>query len=332
MKFTYPPSISLAALPTPIQKLHRISEAWQGPQIYIKRDDLTGCVLSGNKIRKLEFSTAQALNLDSDTLITCGGIQSNHARAVAVTAAKLGLKSLLVLRGSPESAPGGNLFIDRLTGADFLFITPEKYENVNEIMSVEAQKLEDKGRKPYIIPEGASNEIGYFGYIKASQEISNQLDDLNLNINYIVTALGSGGTLGGLQLGKLIFNLEPKPIGFNVCNTAEFFKEKICKEADGLISKYDLDIKFTEDDLNIIDGYVGKGYAISSDKELELLMEVARLEGIILDPVYTCKAMFGLRDQVKKDFFKKDDKVLFIHTGGLFGLFPQIDAFSNLMD
>jgi len=332
MRLQYPDSIPLAQLPTPIEKLTRLSEAWKGPDIYIKRDDLTGCAVSGNKIRKLEFSVAEAISQGADTLITCGGIQSNHARATAFAATKVGMRSFLVLRGDPPSVSEGNLFLDRLVGSEFQFITKEEYETVDEIMSAVARRLEEKGRKPYIVPEGASNEIGYFGYIRAAEEISRQLKDQRLDIDYIVTATGSGGTLGGLLLGKRFFGIKAEPIGINVCDTAEYFQDRIHDVLLKMMARYGWDLKVEKDEIKLIDGYVGEGYALSRPEELKLILEIARLEGIVLDPVYTGKAMFGLRDQVLQGRFQKGQKVLFVHTGGIYGIFPKRELFEPIWE
>jgi len=332
MNLQYPPSIRLASLPTPIEKLEKISALWGGPEIYIKRDDLSGCALSGNKVRKLEFAVADAVKQGADTLITCGGIQSNHARATAVVASKMGMSSFLMLRGNRNTESEGNLFIDRLLGADFRFITPEEYKRVDDIMASVAEMLRKRGKKPYIIPEGASNEIGYFGYIRAAEEISKQLKEMELDIDFIITATGSGGTLGGLVLGKKFFGLKAQPIGFNVCDTAVAFQNRIYNVITKMISMYNWSIEIQKDEISLIDGYVGEGYALSRPEELELITEVARMEGIILDPVYTGKAMFGLRDQIYRKHFEKGQKILFIHTGGIFGLFPKKKEFEEMWE
>jgi len=330
MTFQYPKSIPLANLPTPITKLERLSEKWGGPEIYAKRDDLTGCALSGNKIRKLEFSVAEAIDLGSDILITCGGIQSNHARATAVTATRVGMESFLVLRGDPPSEFEGNLFLNRLVDAQFQFITKEAYEDVDTIMAEVAEALRKQGKRPYIIPEGASNEIGYFGYIRAAEEISQQLKMMNLKIDTIVLPTGSGGTLGGLLLGQRFFELKAQPRGINVCDTAPYFQDRIHDVILKMISKYGWDLTISKEEITLIDGYVGEGYALSRPEELELIAEVARMEGLILDPVYTGKAMFGLRDQIRHGRFKKGEKILFLHTGGMFGLFINNKLFNDI--
>jgi D-cysteine desulfhydrase len=330
MKWNYPESVSLAHLPTPVRKLERLTKAWGGPQIYIKRDDLTGCCLSGNKVRKLEFVVAEALARGADTLITCGGIQSNHARATAGVAARMGMNTFLVLKGKPTGDWEGNLFLDRLLGAEFTFITQEAYAHVDEIMTEVAERLQKEGRRCYIIPEGASYDIGYFGYVRASEEIVHQMIEMNVEMDYIVTATGSGGTLGGLVLGKRFFGFKAQPVGFNVNHTAGYFQDRIGDVISRMISKYGWTIDIKREEIDCIDGYVGAGYALSRPEELALITQVARMEGVVLDPVYTGKAMFGLRDQIRQGRFKKKENVLFLHTGGIYGTFPKGRDFAKI--
>ncbi len=330
MEFEFPNRIRLANLPTPIEKLERISKQWGGPEIFVKRDDLTGMVLSGNKIRKLEFVIAEARSRRADILITCGGAQSNHARTTAVAAAKLGMKSLLVLRGQPDSPPDGNGLLDHLVGARIKYITAEDYASrVDEIMTELADGVKKEGLNPYIIPEGASNELGCMGYVAAVSEIAQQMDQLNLKFDHIVCATGSGGTQAGLILGKKLFAPGVKVLGFNVCDDEAYFVRKIHQIASGAITRFSLPVVLTQEDITIIDGYVGEGYALNRPEEIQFLTDVARTEGLILDPVYTVKAFLGLKDQIQKGRFTADQKILFIHTGGLFGLFPKRQLFAE---
>ncbi len=328
MSINYPPKISLANLPTRIEKLERLSELWRGPEIYVKRDDLTGMALSGNKIRKLEFVIAEACNQGADLLITCGGIQSNHARATAIAATKLGMKSYLVLRGQEGGEIDGNLFLDLLVGAKIKYITPEDYSTrVDEIMADLAEQLKKEGHHPYVIPEGASNELGTMGYLAAIKEIVEQLEKMNLKIDYIVCAVGSGGTHAGLLLGQKLNKQDFQIIGFNVCDDEHYFVQKISRISQGAIERFGLEIDFKKEDVKIIDGYVGEGYALNRQEEIDFMKLVALEEGLLLDPVYTGKALYGLKDQISKGRFKKGEKILFIHTGGLFGLYPKKKLF-----
>ena len=323
-----PDRIYLANLPTKIEKLEKLSNELHGPDIYIKRDDQTGTEFSGNKIRKLEYSFKEAMDKGCNYVITCGGIQSNHCRATAAVAAKLGMKSCLVLRGDEETPVDGNLFLDKLLGAEVRFVTPEEYKfKRKEIMENIKLEMEGKGYRPYIIPEGASNGIGLFGYYNAMEEIMEQEKRMNIHFDGIVIATGSGGTYAGLFLASKLLNSGTKIFGVNVCDDEEYFKNKIREiliEGQNYIKE---NIPFSKDEINIIDGYVGEGYAISNPKGREFIYNLAKLESLILDPVYTGKAMYGLCEEIKKGHFKDYKNILFIHTGGLFGLFPQKDLF-----
>jgi len=328
MNFEFPPHLSLARLPTPFEKPIRLNQGLEGHQIYIKRDDLTGCVLSGNKIRKLEFVLFDALREQADTIITCGGIQSNHARATAFAAAKYGLQSHLVLRGQLEDSQSGNLFLNRLVGADFTFISAEDYrDRVDEIMSALAADLRRKGKKPYIIPEGASNALGSMGYLNACDEIRLQWQKMNTKIDLIVTAVGSGGTYAGLLLGKFLFDLDCQIVGFNVAADAAYFTERIFKIIQDVKIQFGLDLGIRKTDIQIVDGYVGAGYALSQPEEIDLIKQLAVNDGLILDPVYTAKALLGLLDQLNQGAFADCQNILFVHTGGIFGLFPNEELF-----
>ncbi len=324
----FPERLPLANLPTRIEKLERLSKAAGGPDIYIKRDDQTGIELSGNKIRKLEYSLKEALDRGCDYLITCGGLQSNHCRATAAAAAKLGLKSCLVLRGAGDSEPEGNLLLDMLLGADIRYVTAEEYSKQRaEIMEGIKGELEQKGFKPYIIPEGASNGIGSFGYYNALEEIIEQEKEMGIHFDCILLATGSGGTYSGLWLANRLHNNTADIYGVIVGSDAEYFKARIPEILRESMGYMDVDVPVDREDIKIIDGYVGRGYALSRPEELGFIRELAALEGVILDPVYTGKAMYGLITEIKKGTFKDYKNILFIHTGGLYGLFPQGDLF-----
>ncbi|MCB2297558.1 D-cysteine desulfhydrase family protein [Clostridium tagluense] len=323
-----PEKIIFANLPTRIEKLERLSQKLAGPNIYIKRDDQTGTEVSGNKIRKLEFSVKEALNQGCDVLITCGGIQSNHCRATAAVASRLGMKSVLVLRGDSETELDGNLFIDKLLGAEIQFITPEQYKNSKaQIMEEIKAKLEKQGFKPYIIPEGASNGIGGFGYYNAMEEIICQEKEMGVHFDKIVLAVGSGGTHSGLLLASKTLGYTGEIYGINVCDDAQHFKNEIYKILQESMKYIDVNLHISKDEIHIMDGYVGRGYALSRPEELSFVHDFAKLEGIILDPVYTGKAMYGLVEEIKKGSFENCENILFIHTGGAFGLFPQKHLF-----
>lgn len=320
--------LRLGNFPTRIERLEKFSTIVK-EHVYIKRDDQTGTEFSGNKIRKLEYSINEAINNDCDTLITCGGIQSNHARATAAAGIKLGLKSVLVLRSDEKPELEGNYLIDKIMGADVRIISSEDYrERRQEIMENILKELEAKGRKGYIIPEGASNGVGTFGYLACFKEILEQEKEHGIAFDTIVTAVGSGGTFAGLYLGNKLTNSGKKIVGINVCDTAEYFKERVSEILEEVKTYIpDTEFEISKDDMCIIDGYVGDGYAVSRTEELDFICDFAEAEGIILDPVYTGKAMRGLYTEIKKGTFKDSKNILFIHTGGLFGLFSKRNQF-----
>ena len=320
--------ISLANLPTRIVKLERLSEDW-GINLFIKRDDQTGSELSGNKIRKLEYLLKHAIDNNYDTLITTGGIQSNHCRATAVAATMLGLKCELLLRSGDNPKIEGNYFIDRLLGAGINFCNADEYrDSRDEIMNKIGERLfKERGSKCFIIPEGASNALGSLGYYEAMSEISKQEKLTGTVFDTVVVAVGSGGTYSGLCTANKELSLGKRVLGFAVASDREYFTNKIhninveAGEIAGLKSV------FTEDDIEINDKYIGIGYALSRPEELAFIRHIASREALILDPVYTGKAMYGLYNEIKEGKVPCGSNVLFIHTGGLFGLFPKQDQF-----
>jgi D-cysteine desulfhydrase len=310
-----------------------------GVELYLKRDDLSGLALSGNKIRKLEFVLADALAHEADTVITCGGAQSNHCRATAVAAAMMGLSCRLLLRTSdplnpPE--PEGNIMLDLMAGAEIAWITPDEYKQRDELMAREADLFQGSGGKAYIIPEGASNALGSLGYIRATEELVNDITNMFGGGNQhctIINAAGSGGTSAGLILGAKIYDVNARITSVNVCDDRDYFVQAIGSICEQAITDYHLNVDFDRRrDVDIIDGYVGLGYALSKPEELELICEVARTEGVFLDPVYTGKAFFGMIQELNRDPKCFGERIIFIHTGGIFGLFPKADQIRPLLN
>lgn len=324
-----PERIHLANLPTKIEKLERLSRHLGGPDIYVKRDDQTGSEISGNKVRKNEFLLKEAMDSGCSVLITCGGVQSNHARSTAALAVKLGFEAHLVLKSDTACvASEGNYFLNQLLGAKIKLISPDDYAHRrDEIMDKIKAQLAKEGKKAYVIPEGASSGLGLFGYYLGMEEIIKQQSEMGLTFDAIVVAVGSGGTFGGLFLGNELMNSEARVYGFNVCKDKAFFQSEIEKLLCEASERLGRPRTFKKDEFLIIDGYVGDGYALSRREELDFIRRIARLEGLILDPVYTGKAMLGLVTEIEKGTFKDHRNVLFIHTGGLFGLFPKKNEF-----
>ncbi len=325
--FRYPPSVPLARTPTPIERLERVSVE-EGIELHVKRDDLTGVALSGNKVRKLEFLLAAAHDARCDTVITCGGAQSNHARATAVAAVKLGLAPHLVLRGPRPEAVDGNLFLERLLGATVRWIAREEWARRDEIMREEAAKLlAAEGRRSYVVPEGGSNALGAFGYIRCVEEIAAHERATGKDYDLVVCATGSSGTQAGLIAGKILFQRPWKVLGFAVCDSRDTFAGRVEQILLDLTTHYALRLPDAEDAFHCEDAYVGAGYSISRPEELQTIKEVAEAEALFLDPTYTGKAFHGLLREARAGRIARGSRVLFVHTGGIFGLFPKAADF-----
>ena len=333
-KLNYPAHLEIARKGTPLQKMERLS-AELGVEIFFKRDDLTGCELSGNKIRKLEFLLADARAKGADTVITCGGAQSNHCRATALAAVGAGLKSTLLLRTEDPINPPpchGNILLNKLAGAELVWITPAEYKERHIRFEIEQERLGGRGKVAYIIPEGGSNQLGSWGYVKAMEEIANDLTALgtvDFTETTVISATGSGGTTAGLLLGARLLGLDLRVTGVNVCDDEDYFVSVIGHICKGFIKDYSVDITINSTDIDIVDGYVGRGYALSRQEELQAIYDLAQLEGVVLDPVYTGKAFYGMVSEIKKNRSAFGKRIVFVHTGGLFGLFPVADKFKE---
>eukprot|EP00252_Welwitschia_mirabilis_P009871 TRINITY_DN22785_c0_g1_i1.p1 TRINITY_DN22785_c0_g1~~TRINITY_DN22785_c0_g1_i1.p1 ORF type:complete len:427 (-),score=85.54 TRINITY_DN22785_c0_g1_i1:372-1652(-) len=326
---------NLAHLPTPI---HR----WNLPglpddiEVWIKRDDLSGMQLSGNKVRKLEFLMADAKEQGADCVITIGGIQSNHCRATAVAARYMDLDCYLLLRASKtqvEEDPGlvGNLLVERMIGANIELVSKEEYARTGSpaLGSLLKQRLIESGRKPYVIPVGGSNSLGTWGYIEAAKEIEQQLHENAYNVTHfddIVMACGSGGTTAGLSLGSYLSSIKAKVHAYAVCDDPDYFYNYIQGLLDGL------NAGINSHDLVQIENAKGLGYAMSKSDELKCITEISNATGIVLDPVYGGKAAYHMLNDMKENPSKwKGRKVLFIHTGGLFGMFDKVQQLQPLI-
>ena len=321
--------IPLADLPTPVRRLERVS-AELGRSVWIKRDDFTGAEMSGNKVRKLEYTLAKALKEGADTVITAGGIQSNHARATAAAAARLGLKSHLVLDISSVPSLEGNYLLDRMFGAEITLLDENAGVSLSDKMAEIAGQLREAGHRPYIIPVGASDGVGNLGYLNAFREILSQEETLGVRFDAVACAVGSGGTLSGLYLGSRLFGAGKRIVGITVCDNREYFAA-VC----GSIVNQTLRMLEEEPDGNpdftFIDGYKGRGYALSSPEELRFIARIAAMEGIVLDPVYTGKAFYGLWQEIGKGTLDPAENILFIHTGGQYGLFPKQSQMAEVL-
>lgn len=345
-KFSIPDKLNLAQLPTPIQRLRGLSQRaskFGEVNIFVKRDDLTHGAAAGNKIRKLEFLLAEALSKNKKVVFTCGGIQSNHARATALLCKQLGLQCVLFLKGERpmSNAPlEGNLLIDQLSGAQIQYVTQEQYDNIPKVF-LDAGELYRKrdGTPPFLIPEGGSSDIGAMGYISAFTEIVQQSGNNGLPeiFSSVVVANGSGGTHAGLLLGRNLYDWDERCqiVSFNVCRTATQMIERVKWAAFGCVSRYKLPVAIMADDLHVIDGYVGPGYAKADAELYDFIVKVSREDGILLDPVYTAKAMWGLISELTATPERAavfGTNILFVHTGGFPSLFAHATPLTQAIE
>ncbi|MBD3224301.1 MAG: pyridoxal-phosphate dependent enzyme [Caldithrix sp.] len=313
-----PPHFNFSQTPTPIIPVKKCFTDSRHTRIYFKRDDLTGLELSGNKVRKLDFLLKDAVEQGAGRIITCGGMQSNHCRAAAYMARKLDLKTTLVLRESPSGSATGNYLLNALLDIDIRLIRPELYANVDAEMEKIASLYPES---TYVIPEGGSNAIGAWGYVRAFLEIQQQIRENDLSIDTIMVSTGSGGTHAGLLIGKLLTGSDLDILSINVCDTAAEFVQKIDAIMHDFKQQFNENLHWQKDDIRIIDGFVGEGYGVISQREVQIIKRLAQTEGLLIDPVYGAKALLGLEHHIRNDSLK-DRSILFIHTGGVFGLFP----------
>ena len=313
------PRLRFAHLPTPLEPMENLSRLLDGPNIWVKRDDCTGLAGGGNKTRKLEFLMADAEQQGADTIITQGAVQSNHARQTAAIAAKLGYECYLLLENrtgsdDPDFLANGNVLLDDIYNArlsDF----PAGTDMNQEMLSL-AEELRVAGKKPYIIPGGGSNRIGALGYVNAAYELVGQCNDQGLKVDHIVHATGSTGTQAGLVTGLTAIHSGIELMGISVrapkvaqeenvyrlaCETAEFIGSSAALNRSDVVANSD---------------YVGEGYGIPTDGMIEAVEMAARHESILLDPVYSGKGMAGLIDLVRQGFYRREENIVFIHTGG----------------
>jgi len=314
---------------TPLEYLPRLTQFMGGPQIFIKRDDLLGLSAGGNKTRKLEFLLADALAQGADTLITCGAVQSNHCRLTLAAAVKEGLKCRLVLEervpNSYNYDASGNNFLFRLLGVDNVTVVPGG-SDMMAAMQAEADALAAEGRKGYVIPGGGSNSLGALGYVSCAQEIMGQAFQKGIQFDHLLCPSGSGGTHSGILVGMHAMGSKIPVTGISVSRAVPAQEALISGLATETRKFLGLPSEVVGGELTIFDDYVGPGYSIPTDGMIEAVRLFARLEGILLDPVYTGKAAAGLLDLIRKGYFKEGEKVLFLHTGGSPGLYAYQDV------
>jgi D-cysteine desulfhydrase len=322
MQPNYPPHLSLAFLPTPLHPLARLSAHLNGPEIWIKRDDMTGLASGGNKTRKLEFLLAAAVAQGCDYVITVGGVQSNHCRQTAAAAAQLGLGCGLVFRGAKPAEVQGNFLLDQLCGAHIYWAG----ELERSVMAQEvARQVKAIGRKPFIIPLGGSNVVGATGYVAAMRELTQQLEHNKLNVDFIVVASSSGGTQAGMTLGAHVYDFRGRILGIAIDSSAETLTTQVAALATATATHLGLGLLPIADRIEVNGEYSEPGYGVVTQIEREAIQMVAQKEGILLDPVYTGRAMAGLIDLIRWGAFTRRQRILFWHTGGL----PALFAYTN---
>lgn len=329
MLLTKFPRVHLTALPTPLEKLERLSAYLGGVNIYIKRDDLTG-LGGGNKVRKLEYLLGEALAQGADTVITQGAVQSNHVRTTVAAAAQCGLESYAVLERRIADTDArfeqtGNVLLDHLFGVRGLNFV-DAGTDMNAAMEAEAAKLRARGKKPYIIPGGGSNLTGGLGYVQAALELLNQAAERHLRIDHVIVASGSGGTHAGLAAGLAAFSPLVKLTGVSVRQPVAVQTALIAGKAAAMAAHLGINAA-PSGGITVDDRYVGPGYGVPVESTWEAIVLGARLEGLILDPVYTGKAFAGLLGLARTGALRPGDNAVFFHTGGSYGLFayePQL--------
>ena len=324
------PRIELANAPTPLLRLERLSEEF-AVDLWVKRDDLTGLLESGNKVRKLEFLIGEALAQQADTLITCGTLQSNCCRAVAAVSARLGLRAVLALKGARPADADGNHLLDRLLGADIHYCGDAEWERIDDVLWDLAARVRRAGRTPYVIPESGATVAGALGYLICGQEIASQIAHGAPDFDTIAITAFSGGSQAGLLMAKQLTGLRADIVGIPIAWPADRVRDYVTDVVDQARRRYGLSVE-APDEVGIIDGCQGAGRSEVRAAELETVLHVARQEGIVLDPVYTAKAFRGLLDVLQRSPGALGRRVCFVHTGGIFSLFPFRAELGRLLD
>ena len=320
------PRVSLCALPTPLQRVRNFEQALgsDSPRIYVKRDDLTGLAMGGNKARKLEYLVADAVVAGATVLITEGAVQSNHARMTAAAAAAAGMKSALVLDTRNGDAVAGNLLLDHLFGAE-VHLVADPSERAEKMLAV-AKALSDRGETPYLVPTGGSVPIGATGYVRASLELADQLVEAGEAPVRLYAASGSLGTQAGLIVGAAMVSATYEVHGVAVSHASSPMEERCAALCDETAALLGLRQPFSAKDVILHPQFVGEAYGIRTKGWLEAIRLLAQTEGILLDPVYSAKAMSGLIAHVRDHTIRADDAVVFLHTGGSPALFAHGEA------
>lgn len=313
------PRVSLGLYPTPFYRLDKLSEQY-GRGIWIKRDDLCGVALGGSKVRKLEFVLAEALDQGCDTVFTTGGAQSNHAALTAACAAKLGMKCILLLKRRGVTEHRGNLVLDDIFGAEVRLLDTDSYDDIYAEMHRMGEALEQAGHKCCYIPVGGSTALGALGYASCVREFTVQALAAGIRLGHVVSATGSGGTTAGLLLGTRLFMPGAKVTGVAV--DTDPFQDIVPRLAEEAAALLERPLQREKNDFEMVD-HVGPGYAVPNPEDTPYIEELARTEGILLDPVYTGKAFAAMLQLLRQGYFDGEDDLLFLHTGGAAALFAM---------
>jgi D-cysteine desulfhydrase len=324
------PRVALALTPTPLLRLERLSREL-GIELWVKRDDLTGLLETGNKIRKLEFLVGAALAAEADTLVTCGTLQSNCCRAVAAVAARLGLRAVLALKGAPPEEYDGNLLLDHLLGAEVRYCSEAEWERIDEVLEDLAGRVRARGGRSYVIPESGATVTGALGYLACGQELAEQIRHGAPEFDTVVVAAFSGGSQAGLLMARQLAGLRAEVVGVPVAWEAARVRDYVGDVIGQARARYGLAVE-PPAEVRLIDGYQAGGRGAVQPEELQTLVRVARAEGLVLDPVYTARAFHGLLDTLGRAPGSLGRRVCFIHTGGLFSVFPFRRALRPLLD
>jgi D-cysteine desulfhydrase family pyridoxal phosphate-dependent enzyme len=322
------PRVSLAHLPTPLEAAPRLGAAIGLPGLWVKRDDCTGLATGGNKARKLEYLMAEARDQGTDVVLTTGGNQSNHARMTAAAACKLGMQALLFLADAAPSEQQGNLLLDRIFGAEVRFLPGLTLQEMEARMEEAATGLRERGRRPYIIPVGGSTPLGCLGYVRAVEELAGQAAALNLQVDAMVVAAGSMGTLSGILLGARECLPRARVYGISVAPQAEPGKRKGARIIAGAAALLGETWRPEPGEIPLLDDWLGPGYGVPTPEGLEAIDLAARTEGYLLDPVYTGKALAGAKGLAARGELGPEESVVFWHTGGAAAVF----AFETLFE
>jgi D-cysteine desulfhydrase len=320
------PRVELAHMPTPIEPLERLSRMLGGPKIWIKRDDQTGLATGGNKARKLEFLVGDAMAQGADTLITTGGPQSNHSRQTAAAAARCGLRAVLALTGNAPAQVSGNLLLDDLLGAEVRWLGDIDWNDLPGRLDEIAEGERQAGYHPYIVPLGGSSPVGALGYVLAMQEALQQAEERGVQFDRMVFGTSSGGTQAGLLIGAEVFGFSGRLTAISIAKPESDVRKRLSRLVPQAMRLLKKTTRVPSRRIEIIDRYLGDGYAVVGDAEREAVRMLATHEGILVGPVYTGRALAGMIDMIRQGDIGSDETVLFWHTGDTAALFAYADV------